>query len=73
MTLLPDGSVGKVVVVKSSGMRELDEEAIRAFRTAGPFANVPAALVQNGSLTFEFGFFFSVGGTRTMWRAPAGY
>ncbi|HPH67634.1 MAG TPA: energy transducer TonB [Kofleriaceae bacterium] len=68
VTLRPNGSLADVVVLKGCGLAELDEEALRSFRVAGPFPNPPAELVKNGVIVFEFGFFFEVSGSRTIWR-----
>ena len=68
VTLRPNGELASVIVLKGCGLQELDDEAMRAFRAAGPFPNPPRDLVRNGVIVFEFGFFFEVGGSRTMWR-----
>lgn len=56
VALRPDGSLADVFVAKSCGIDELDQEAVRAFEKAQPFANPPAALVENGLIRFTFGF-----------------
>jgi TonB family protein len=56
VSLRPDGSLAEAYVAKSSGVDELDQEAIRSFEKAQPFANPPAALVENGRIRFSFGF-----------------
>ena len=66
--LEPVKAEADVVVLKGCGLAELDEEALRSFRVAGPFPNPPAELVKNGVIVFEFGFFFEVSGSRTIWR-----
>ena len=43
-TLLANGSVGDVRVLKSSGFEEFDDELQRALRVAAPFGPVPVAL-----------------------------
>lgn len=68
VTLRPTGELASVIVLKGCGLQELDDEAMRAFRAAGPFPNPPQELVSNGVIVFEFGFFFEVGGSRTVWR-----
>ncbi len=68
VTLRPNGELASVIVVQGCGLQELDDEAMRAFRAAGPFPNPPQELVSKGVIVFEFGFFFEVGGSRTMWR-----
>ncbi|WP_181234226.1 TonB family protein [Enhygromyxa salina] len=51
------GNILKLVVVQKSGVPELDDEAVRAIRAAGPFPNMPAGLVdENGHVEFPFGF-----------------
>ncbi|KIG18737.1 putative TolA protein [Enhygromyxa salina] len=51
------GNILKLWVVQKSGVPELDDEAIRAMRAAGPFPNMPAGLVDsNGHVEFPFGF-----------------
>jgi TonB family protein len=50
------GRVLWVKVLGSSGIRELDEAAIESFNEAGPFTNPPKDLVQDGRVTFEWGF-----------------
>jgi TonB family protein len=56
VTLRPDGSLADIQVAQSCGMDALDVEAMNAFTKAQPFANPPAALVQNGYIRFQFGF-----------------
>jgi TonB family protein len=68
VSLRPDGRLAAIIITKASGMTELDSEAIRSFRAAGPFPNPPAELVKNGLIQFEFGFFFEVNSSRTTWR-----
>jgi TonB family protein len=64
------GGVKKILVVTPSGVDALDEEAIRAFKSAQPFPNPPAALVDgDGLITFEFGFYFEINNEkRTAWK-----
>lgn len=65
------GDVAKVVVTGPSGVLELDEEAVRAFRAAGPFPNPPDVLVERDNLiTFAFSFVFEIGSSRITWRVP---
>lgn len=63
VSLSPKGELVKVQVVTPSGVAELDEEAMRAFRAAAPFPNPPEGLItpSTGLITFEFGFHISVG------------
>lgn len=56
VSLRPDGTVADLFVTQSSGLDELDVEAMNAFTKAQPFANPPPALVQNGFISFGFSF-----------------
>ena len=56
VTLKPDGSIADLFVAQSCGLDELDVEAMNAFTKAQPFANPPAALVENGFISFGFSF-----------------
>jgi TonB family protein len=67
------GELEKILVTTPSGVTELDDEAVRAFRSAGPFPNPPDGLIQKDNLiTFAFGFYFEIGGnaSHTSWRLP---
>jgi TonB family protein len=70
VSLAPTGELTKVTVIAPSGVVELDEEAMRAFRAAAPFPNPPEGLVEKGSglITFEFAFHFEIGKPSTSWR-----
>ncbi len=70
LSLLPDGSLGKVVLLRPSGAEHLDEEAIRAVRAAAPFPNPPSGLVDphSGRIEFTFGFVFEIGGRGRIFR-----
>lgn len=70
ISLLPDGSLARVVLVHPSGADHLDEEAIRAVRAAAPFPNPPAGLVdrRSGRIEFTFGFIFEFGGRSRIFR-----
>ena len=73
VSLSRKGEVENIVVTTPSGVTALDEEAVRAFRSAGPFPNPPEGLVQKDNLiTFPFGFFFEIGGNTShlTWRLP---
>lgn len=61
LALRPDGSVADAYVAKSCGIDVLDQEAVKAFEKAQPFANPPAALVENGFIRFSFSFTVSNG------------
>jgi TonB family protein len=73
VSLSRKGDLAKILVTTPSGVIELDDEAVRAFRSAGPFPNPPDALIQKDNLiTFPFGFYFEIGGSgsHTSWRLP---
>jgi TonB family protein len=72
VSLSPRGEIAKIVVTSPSGVTELDDEALRAFRAAGPFPNPPEGLVQKDNLiTFQFGFSFEIGTQPHLsWRVP---
>jgi TonB family protein len=62
-----DGSLHGIELEAESGVDYLDEEAIRAVRSAAPFANPPPGLVdrKTGRIEFGFAFIFEIhGGTR---------
>ncbi len=62
VALRPNGSIADIFVAKSSGVDELDQEAMKAFEKAQPFANPPEALVVNGFIQFNFSFLVSTEG-----------
>ncbi len=68
VSLTTTGQLAKVVVVQSSGVSALDDEAVKAFNGAAPFVNPPKELAKDGLITFEFGFHFEVGGPSSSWR-----
>ena len=71
VSLTRKGEVAKIVVTGPSGVSQLDDEALRAFKSAGPFPNPPEALVQKDNLiTFGFSFFFEIGAPHLSWRLP---
>jgi len=71
VSLSRSGELAKIVVTSPSGSGDLDEEAIRAFRSASPFPNPPDGLVQKDNLiTFGFAFYFTLGGQHLSWRLP---
>lgn len=59
VVLRPDGSMADCYVQKSSGLEDLDVEAMNAFQRAAPFSNPPAALVKDGVIAFQFSFLVS--------------
>lgn len=50
------GEIVEVVVLGSSGVKELDDAAIESFNAAGPFPNPPKDLIVNERVTIEWGF-----------------
>lgn len=70
VSLNPDGSLNRVRLEDSCDIDYLDEEAIRAVRTAAPFVNPPAGLVdpRSGLIEFGFGFIFEFGGESRIFR-----
>jgi TonB family protein len=70
VSLTPRGDLAGIIVTSPSGVGELDVEAVRAFRAAGPFPNPPEGLVKGNQITFAFSFFFEIGQSRTSWRVP---
>jgi TonB family protein len=70
IALNPDGSVHRIRIESSSEVDYLDEEAIRAVRTAQPFANPPPGLVNpnTGLIEFGFAFIFEIHGGRRIHR-----
>ena len=67
VSLAADGTLVKLAILKSSGVAELDAEAIRAFQISSPFGPSPTGL---GASPFKFSFFFEVGGSSTIGVAP---
>lgn len=70
ISLNGDGSLDKIELEGASGVDYLDEEAIRAVRTAAPFANPPPGLAdkKTGKIVFGFGFIFEIGGGARIFR-----
>jgi TonB family protein len=70
ISLNPDGSLNRVRIEASSDVDYLDAEAIRAVRTAQPFANPPPGLVDpnTGLIEFGFAFIFEIHGGRRIHR-----
>lgn len=57
------GNVVSVARVRKSGLTFLDDEAVRAFQSAGPFTNPPAGLADDsGRIVFNFGFYLEMNG-----------
>ncbi len=73
VTIDRSGHIKDLEVAESCGVNFLDQEAMRAFRAAQPFANPPAQLFAQGELySFQFGFnvdFQSAPLMRFNWRA----
>jgi TonB family protein len=71
VSLSRTGEVEQILVTEPSGVAVLDDEAVRAFRVAGPFPNPPDGLIQKDNLiTFSFGFYFGIGTPHLSWRLP---
>jgi TonB family protein len=71
VTLDPRGYVLETRVSSKSGLKFLDDEAVRAMTAASPFLNPPEGLVgSDGTIRFEFGFAFLVASSRRQffWR-----
>ncbi|MBL4636327.1 MAG: energy transducer TonB, partial [Kofleriaceae bacterium] len=68
--LKPDGSLDRYVILQSSGVDFLDDEAGAAFERAQPFPNPPSGLLDQSSqrIRFSFGFHFRVGSRQESWR-----
>jgi TonB family protein len=60
VTLDANGNLVSATVEIPSGVPALDQCAVDAFRAAAPFANPPPALVDKGTISFKFGFYFEV-------------
>jgi len=71
VSLSRKGELTKILVTTPSGVIELDDEAVRAFKSAGPFPNPPEGLVtKDNQITFAFSFFFEIGTPHITWRVP---
>lgn len=71
VSLSRNGDLSKIMVSGPSGVVELDDEAVRAFRSAGPFPNPPEGLIEkDNQITFAFSFVFELGAPRVTWRLP---
>lgn len=63
------GQLARIVITAPSGVTDLDDEALRAFRVAGPFPNPPVDLAGSDRLiTFAFAFYFQIGAPHMSWR-----
>ena len=61
ITLHGDGSLAKLFVLQPSGLDFLDDEAVRAVRSAVPFPNPPEGLKDlDGLIHFRFAFAFEI-------------
>lgn len=60
--LKPDGKLANIALEQPSGLEFLDDEALQAFRAAQPFPNPPRQLVNDGLISFSFGFLFEISG-----------
>ncbi len=57
VTLDKGGKLVKVQVIGDSGIRELDEAAVEAFRAAGPFPNPPMGMIDpDGNIKIRWDF-----------------
>lgn len=71
VTLGAGGTLEEASVERSCGLEFLDEEAIRAFRSASPFPNVPEGLKDDeGLVDVKFGFMLSLSGSVSIDRLP---
>lgn len=50
------GSIIKIELSSKSGVRELDQAAVKAFNKAGPFPNPPKGILKNGRAIIRWGF-----------------
>lgn len=68
--LNPDGSLHRVYTDIPCGVDYLDEEAVRAMRSAAPFVNPPSQLIdaRTGKIEFTFGFVLLIDGTKKIFR-----
>lgn len=61
VSLRGNGSIVELLVEESSGLDFMDDEALRAFKKAGPFPNPPEGLKgKDGLIRFSFGFYFEI-------------
>jgi TonB family protein len=72
VSLLPSGALSRIEVTLSSGVLELDDEAIRAFSKAAPFVDPPIDMMKSDNLiTFDFGLYYKVKVADPAYVAPA--
>lgn len=51
------GEIVDIILKSTSGVKELDDAAVKAFNQAGPFPNPPKGMIKNdGKATIEWGF-----------------
>ena len=50
------GEITNVKMKASSGLKELDQAAVKSFNQAGPFPNPPKKMLRNGKAILEWGF-----------------
>ncbi len=73
VSLSPSGELADILVTVSSGVKELDDEGVRAFRAAAPFVEPPEGLVQaDGRITFAFSLYWVGGPPPHKQSQPAG-
>ena len=61
ITLDKAGSLAKVQIIGNSGVRELDEAAVEAFKSAAPFPNPPKGIVDpDGSIKIRWDFILEI-------------
>jgi TonB family protein len=60
--LRPDGALADVHLEQPSGVDFLDDVAVEAVKQAQPFPNPPQQLVQEGRISFRFGFVVDTSG-----------
>lgn len=68
--LTPKGAIKKIDILRDSGVRELDKEAIRSVHMAAPFVNPPPEMIdpQTGFIEVDFLFILEEDGRTTRIR-----
>lgn len=56
IVLDPKGYITAIKVLGSSGVKELDDAAVKAFNEAGPFPHPPKGLINGGKVVIQWGF-----------------